>query len=303
MPQFIFNKCPICNSESYKPIGVCDLGPFEIEKYTDSQIVKCADCDTIYVNPLPIWSEEDFSVLYSTDSNYFTQSEKWTKIREKDIVEYRFRQIEKRLKNKNKTLLEGGAGIQAYMAKYLSKLGWDITVQEPSPSFIEILKTNYPSFQVIDSGFLEINTQKKYSLIYLDSVMEHVVNPLDYARKCADLLEDGGIFYFISPNEHSFSNWAKTLINKLLGRPVGYLCPYKDSFHLIGFSQKSIEILAKKSGLKIVRYIRRRDFTWFHTLERRNFLIKYPLALFLYLIDLIGYGNNQEIMLEKPLRK
>ena len=298
MASYIIDSCPICENTAYFTIGPCDSGDVNIEnKPKKSVIAKCKECNSIYVNPMPIWSEKDFNALYNSAEEYFHPTDAWQSIRKKDIVERRFRCIGKHIRTKNKNSLEIGAGIQAYMAKYVAMKGWEVTVQEPSTAFFEILKEENPSFKIVNTEFLRMNSSSKYALIYIDSVLEHVPNPHEYLKKSFDLLEEGGILYFISPIEHSFKNWFKTTI--LRQRPVPYICPYTLSFHVIGFSKKSIRILAKKSGLKLVKHIRRYDYDWLHILNRKESILKYPVAIFFYFIDLFGWGCNQEILLRK----
>ena len=299
MPEFIRNKCPICQHEKFTKIGKPDFGTVDINKPKETNIVKCKKCKTIYVNPIPIWTKEDFCKLYNDVDEYFPQSEKWVNKRKHHIVRKRFDLLSRYLKITNHNMLEVGAGIQAFMARYLSRKGWIVEIQEPSETFAMELKRCYPQFNIISSDFLEMNEDKKFSLVYIDSVLEHVANPGDYLKKCAGLLEPGGILYTISPHEHSFRNLIKTFRNKRKGKPVGYLCPYTVSFHLIGFSKKGMKMLADKANLELVKCIRRDDYDWFHTLINKKTIFKYPEALFWYLIDWIGWGTNQEFILRK----
>jgi 2-polyprenyl-3-methyl-5-hydroxy-6-metoxy-1,4-benzoquinol methylase len=298
MPVFINNQCPVCESHEFSIIGKSDLGTVMLaDKPDKSEIVKCKNCKTIYVNPFPVWYVEDFAILYNID--YFPETDKWAEIREHVNIKRRFERIKKDLKTENKNCMEFGAGIQAYMAKYLDKQGWNIDLQEPAEDFSKILKKTYSQFNVITSDFLNMNTQKKYSLIYADSVLEHVHNPVEYIKKSAQMLDSGGILYLIFPHEHSLKNWGHTLINKINGKAVAYLAPYKNPYHLIGFSKKGIKIMAEKAGLQFVRHIKRDDYESFHFLRRKKGLLKYPIACVLYLADLIGRGTNQEIILRK----
>jgi 2-polyprenyl-3-methyl-5-hydroxy-6-metoxy-1,4-benzoquinol methylase len=298
MPTFKTNQCPVCQSSSFSIIGKSDLGTVNVEKPQNPLVVKCKNCKTIYANPLPIWDASDFSELYKTD--YFTPvPEKWTKTRSEINPAWRFKKIEKYLKTDNRNLLEFGAGIQAYMAKYLHAKNWNIDIQEPSKDFGNALEKIYPQFKIIKTGFLNIHSTTRYSLIYSDSVLEHVHNPIDYIQKCAELLEPGGILYFISPNEHSFRNWGYTFLKKIKGKPVNYLAPYTNPYHLIGFSHKGIQIMAKKSGLQFVKHIRSHDYECTKLIEKRKNIIYYPFAFLLYIADLMGWGTNQEIILRK----
>ncbi|GHV09709.1 hypothetical protein FACS1894162_0880 [Bacteroidia bacterium] len=298
MAQFIYNTCPVCGNKSFSVLGNCDLGIANIEKPEKLQAVKCKACKTIFANPLPVWSKEDFAELYNT--SYVPAIGDWSGIRESRTPQRRFQEIEKYIQTNNKELLEFGAGIQAFMAEYLYKTEkWHIELQEPSKEFSEILRTAHPQFTITDGDFLDMNTEKKYSLIYSDSVLEHVPNPIDYIQKCADMLEPGGVLYFISPNEHSLWNWLSTQRKRIKGKGVNYLRPFNIPYHLVGFSRKGVKIAAAKTGLTVVKHSKKNDHVAENILHPKSGILKYPAALIFYLADLLGYGTNQEIILRK----
>jgi SAM-dependent methyltransferase len=310
MPAFKVNQCPICQSSNFSIIGKSDLGIVKIEKPKDAWVVKCKKCKTIFTNPMPVWSADDFAVLYNIE--YFPTaksfvSKRWEEHLSSGNILRRYKIIQKYLKTENRRVLEFGAGIKAYMAKFLYTKGWSVTVQEPSKEFAAVLRNICPHFEVLDSSLLSShllasppNELQKYSLIYADSVMEHVHNPVDYLKRCADLLELGGIFYFISPNEHSLKNAVKNIISKARKKPTPYLAPYTPPYHLTGFSGKGIKLAAQEAGLLPVKRIKRYDYMWWRTFEHKKRL---PLTLFimplLFLVDLVGWGTNQEIVLRK----
>jgi hypothetical protein len=60
-----------------------------------------------------------------------------------------------------------------------------------------------------------------------------------------------------------------------------------------------VEVLAGQTGLQLISYIKRYDYVWFQILVRKKNPLKYPAALFFYLIDRCGWGSNLEIMLKK----
>jgi len=273
--------------------------PFEIPN--NSNIVKCNNCYLIYVNPMPIWTENDFSLLYSKE--YFEKtphSKAWLDIRANKNTKERFERIKKYLLANSRECLEIGSGIFALMCRFLLKQGWSVTAHEPSRELCESLKYLYPELYTINTEFGLLPENKKYALLYADSVFEHVHNPLEYIKKSADLLEKGGILYFVSPNEHSFSNFLFNFIGKFKSKDAHYLSPYSAPYHLIGFSRKSIEIIGEKAGLSLKGFIKRYDYTWYHVLNKyKTYLIGYPMAAFFYFIDFIGYGNNIEIIYYK----
>lgn len=302
MPFFKQDICPICNNKKYTVVGRASKGDVAIKIPVDPYVVECTKCNLLYVNPMPYWTTEDFNILY--DNSYFVDkvdhNKEWLDIRANKNVERRFEKIQKHLTSDSKKLLEVGSGIFAFMCIYLSKLGWSVTAQEPSAEICRELSKERPGLRTINTPFLDLNENEKYSLIYADSVFEHVPNPIEYIKKSAALLEKGGILYFISPNEYSFKQWIESQISKLKNKPVKYLTPYKEPYHLIGFSKKSMEIAAKETGLTLIDYYNKDDYYWYHALKgNKFFLFKYSAALILYILDRIGFGGNLEITFKK----
>ncbi|MDR1226011.1 MAG: class I SAM-dependent methyltransferase [Prevotellaceae bacterium] len=309
MPQFKNDKCPVCGHTGYAKIGKSDLGTVKIEKPKEAWVVKCKRCKAIFANPMPVWSADDFAVLYNVE--YFPPaksfiSKRWESHMSMGNTHRRFKVIQKYLKAENKRVLEFGAGVKAYMSKFLYAKGWSVTLQEPSKEFAAVLRNTCPHFEIIDSDFTHHQThyQKitRYSLIYADSVMEHVHNPVDYLKRCAELLEPGGIFYFISPNEHSLKNAVKNIVSKVRKKPTPYIAPYTQPYHLVGFSGKGIKLASQKAGLLPVKRITRYDYMWWRMFEHKKRLpLSLLIAPLLFLVDLIGWGTNQEIILRKEI--
>ncbi len=304
MPIFQENICPVCYSKHHTSLGMPKTSPSKIVAPKNSRIVKCNKCRAIFANPLPIWSKSDFELLYN--KSYFgdqldSHQRKWLKEREEKIPIYRFDYIKKYLQSKDGGLLEVGAGISAFMTKYLKKLDWNVTAQEPSLFFFNQLQSKKLGASLINDDFLNIDNSNKFSLIFADSVFEHIANPNDYFRKASLLLKPGGILYFISPNEHSLVNFLYSTINRIFNRPVRYLCPYTGSYHLIGYSNKSVKILANNHGLELVEHIKKHDYWWFHCIhsDKVSIFLRYPLAIILFAIDRAGFGTNQEFILRK----
>ena len=306
MPTYQENICPVCCSEQYSFLGAPKTSPSKIIAPKNSTIVKCKECCAIFANPLPTWLKDDFELLY--DKSYFgtqvnSHQKKWLEERRVKVPQYRFDYIKKYLRSNNRNMLEVGAGISAFMSRYLKSSNWNVTAQEPSLDFYKQLLLNKLSITLVNEDFLKIDTSKKFSLIFADSVFEHISNPNDYFQKASLLLEPGGILYFISPNEHSLVNFIYSKMNRAINKPVRYLCPYTGSYHLIGYSKKAVDILAKNHGLELVAHIKKHDYWWFHCIHSSKvpFLFRYPLAVILLVIDRAGFGTNQEFILRKNL--
>lgn len=63
--------CNLCGLTHYRTLGHRDAGCFKESKGEDAavKIVKCKGCGLIYANPMPVYSSEDFTKIYSL--NYY----------------------------------------------------------------------------------------------------------------------------------------------------------------------------------------------------------------------------------------
>jgi len=294
--DFIYNCCPVCGSNKNKRLGSTDHGQAISGVPADAGIAKCLECRSVFANPLPVWSAEDFAAMYS---NTYFENERPTHDRNIDVMR-RFRLIEKYREAEVKHLLEFGAGIFAGMAEYAAKKGFNVDIQEPSESFYSVLKQKFPNSTVFNCGVLDMAKEGKnlqYSVIYSDAVMEHVPNPNDYFKKIADLLVPGGVFYFVCPNEHSFKTVVQSAVLNLCGRNTAYLPPYKNPYHLIGYSKRGTQLLAEECGLKLMIHKKGHDYLATYFLRKGPKF--FPAAVVLFIADKIGLSTNQEFLLIK----
>lgn len=77
-----------------------------------------------------------------------------------------------------------------------------------------------------------------------------------------------------------------------------YISPYVLPYHLLGYSKKGVKILAEKSGLELLEYIKKYDYFWYQAKNGKNPL-RYIKVIVYWLMDALGYGMNLEIVLRK----
>jgi SAM-dependent methyltransferase len=301
MPVYKKVSCPVCDCPEKINIGPVNGGNTPVRIPDDSKIVICKKCRLIYVTPMPYWSGEDFGRLYN--ETYFSidkSKEQWMNIRQNENPPMRFEFIKPYIKSEAKKMLEIGAGEFAFMCRFLRDKGWDITAQEPSVFFQDKLRA-IENLKTETCGITELTGEGSYSFIYADSVLEHIPDPVPHYRKLASLLAPGGILYTVSPNEYSMLNFLLNIKAKLKGDTPHYISPYKPPYHLIGFTKKSLKILAAKSGLELVHYKKWHDYMAAYTLNGGlNPLIKFPAALLFALSQKLGMGTNGEALFRKP---
>jgi len=245
---------------------------------------------------MPFWTETDFRLLYG--KGYFVpDSPRWGAIRAVRNPNSRFGRIQGILRSDARTVLEVGAGIYAHFCENLAQRGWSVLAQEPSEEFREALERK--GLAAIGEGFLDLPEDRRFALIYADSVFEHVGDPLAYFQKASRLLEPGGVLYLVVPRERSLLGNLKQVLALLRGSACPFLSAYKPPYHLHGYSKRSLGRFAEASGLELPLVFVREDWFWLQALERLPPVVAHLAAAGLWLADRCGFGGNLEVGLRK----
>lgn len=259
--------CPLCNSPNtalfkkgtFKPENVTS----ENFKITDSAygslwtFYKCKDCRFVFSNPYV--PEEDITAFYSQleDREYSTEAEGRSK---------NFSTIFKRLsrlrdgQGKRDTqpagLLDIGAagGIFLDMAR---RNGYHIEGIEPSEFLVNEADERY-GIKLFKGTVEEYQTDKKFSVITLLDIVEHLVNPDDFMNKVDRLIQENGILVVVTPD-----------VGSLAARLAGKRWWHYRVAHINFFNIRSLRYLLEKHGYKIIlkkRYVW--NFSLFYLITR-----------------------------------
>lgn len=95
--------------------------------------------------------------------------------------------------------------------------------------------------------------ENHFDFIYVDSVLEHVLNPMDYLNKINKILKPDGILYIGVPNEDCLFNDIRKIIFKLIGRKniSEKIKPFDSPYHVVGFNKTSLTYALMDSGFKL----------------------------------------------------
>lgn len=171
---------------------------------------------------------------------------------------------------------------------------------------------------VFDGSQFESNM---FDYVTLDQVAEHVTDPQALLQGVARVLKPGGTVIITTPNPNSLGAW-------LFGRKwLNWHVPY----HIQFYTPKSLELVARNAGLKLVRQKTITPtvwqlYQWYHVLgfsprgQRHLFWtegqvpkVAWPLRISVALmkeldihvwisrvLDLLGKGDNYIFVLQKP---
>jgi 2-polyprenyl-3-methyl-5-hydroxy-6-metoxy-1,4-benzoquinol methylase len=232
------NSCPSC--------GDTKISPFLTAKdYTvskeDFEINRCQSCELLFTNPRPTASEA--GPYYSSD-NYISHSDTQEGVINKLyhlVRNFTLKQKTRWIKNEktgNLELLDIGCG-NGHFLHACQKAGWKISGMELDPVTAARAKNMlgidiYPSIQ-------EIPKEKRFRLISLWHVLEHVYELEEYFKFFKSRIAKEGVLLLALPNSKSFdAHYFKE-----------YWAAYDVPRHIYHFDPITIESLAQKHGFKL----------------------------------------------------
>ena len=229
-------ECPLCRQDNTKPV---------LQKYGLS-VVQCINCSFVYVNPR--LKNEQLTSIYV--HNYF-------KNKEYGYVGYELQEVLRKknfarwLKDAatfipaNKHILALDVGCAAgYCLDVMRTAGWDAEGLELEEEMFAVLDRS--GYKVTKTKLEDFDTTKKYSVITLFDVIEHIP-ALDMAfQRLHDLLEEDGVIIMVTPDHNSFQrklfrkNWFQ----------------YKPIEHIQYFTKDTLNTFAGRNGLQMTWHIR-----------------------------------------------
>jgi 2-polyprenyl-3-methyl-5-hydroxy-6-metoxy-1,4-benzoquinol methylase len=200
----------------------------------------CAGCRTIFIHPVPV---EQLKKIYPSNYYSFINKPKNLVIHLKEWLDKRFfKKILKQLPAQQIHVLDIGGGT-GWMLDVLRKTDKRIghtqvvDIDEKAKNIAE--EKGHAYFEGTIETFI---TDKRFHLILMLNLVEHVANPLAVLQKAESLLAPGGILVIKTPNTMS---WDARLFQKSYWG--GLHCPR----HWTIFSEKSFRILLQSTQLKI----------------------------------------------------
>lgn len=224
--------CPICNQE----VQVTEqLFPSSVEKGKSYTYLHFPCCD--YYKQDPFLSEEEMSTLYEKDYAAFNQKGIF-KLLMKMVTKKRVKKFRHLIKDKD--VLEIGSGTGEFLYHCKSHKPKSVRGVEISEYASAIAKEKY-DVNISCSTIENFKAEKKYDVIFMFHVIEHVKEPQIVIDKCRTLLKEGGVLIMETPNCASFERkfyreyWA------------GWSVP----FHTFIFSPKALTEILNRCGLKV----------------------------------------------------
>jgi len=260
----IENSCKICGSSS-------------LSVYAHT--AKCGDCGVLLYYPYPKndfdlvndgegkeWNREGVLQWYSEAAFYnhsnftnmlrFTMDKSFNSKTELDILDY-----------------GGGGGQFALVCKSHFPRSTVYITDISDEALLEEWKSlnNQISFKEFDRD------TRKFDIIFLNDVFEHVSDPTFVLKQLAGKLKSGGKIFVDTPKQ--FFIYPLT---KILAKPIytKILQGTVSTSHLQIWSKKSFDLIVKESGLRIEKYDEATEYTMPAEFYLKNMNITNPLVKF-----------------------
>ncbi|MBE0571174.1 MAG: class I SAM-dependent methyltransferase [Ignavibacteriaceae bacterium] len=293
--------CPVCNSDKKKEIGLPKINLIS-KRFVDKEfkIVQCNNCELYYVSPKIDFNSSQWNQLYN--SEYFSNQSNWLLEKRKKELAKRFDTARSLIENQNQKLkyLDVGAGEGKGLLEAHGR-GWEATGIDIVDNRLQDAKLSEIKF--IKSNLLECDLpENHFDFIYVDSVIEHVLNPFEYLSKIKKLLRKGGVIYIGVPNEDCLFNSVRKLVFVLTGKKneSEKLKPFDSPYHVIGFNDSSLKYFLDKIELRVLKkrnFGRKFDFLSYSP-KSKSFWIG---IFFLFPVEYIGQLIQRDIYFEAYL--
>ncbi len=231
----------------YTPTGVEHHGEV-IDTKEGFDVIECKTCGFKHVIPIP--TPEELEKLYKEEF-YSTEKPKYFKDVEEDLEWWEmtyhnyYQLFEKYYPKGSRRLLEIGSG-PGYFLKCGKELGWDVLGFEPSKQAYEYSQRF--GVKVLNEFFSERNVDKygKFDVVYMNTVIEHLPDPISLIKATKSVLNPNGIVCIISPNDY---NPIQNILREKLDYEPWWVAPPQ---HINYFDFKSIKKLLERLGFEIV---------------------------------------------------
>jgi 2-polyprenyl-3-methyl-5-hydroxy-6-metoxy-1,4-benzoquinol methylase len=211
----IFRGCPICDNQEVTP----HLRKFEL------QLVRCARCSMIYVNPVPV--EMASGKFYDGAGSEYLTPEKL----ESDYADVRFERelLLFRTYCRRGAVLDVGCSSGGFLYQLKKRFPDDYRILGTDVSREPLAHAAKMGVPIVEGEFLEQSFNEPFDAVTFWAVMEHLSRPKLFLKKAASILKPGGHCFILTPNMNS-------LAVRVLGAKYRYIFPE----HLNYFTPKTM---------------------------------------------------------------
>lgn len=224
------NRCSICHSPNTAPLLNDARDHLSGDRF---EVVLCKQCDGAFTTPIPEnleryypaayrdyrrWSRRIFEIMYRL------QTRRWA-----------------RTMGPPGLALEIGCG-HGWMLDALRSQGWRVCGTERTPASARFA-TRELQLPVIVGDLTAVQTAPTFDLMIMHHVLEHLPDPQEMLRQCAERLRENGTLIVAVPNRASWQFRASGALWFHLDVPR----------HLSHFTPACLQRICASSGLRVAR--------------------------------------------------
>jgi len=243
MNRIHYTFCPACNSGAISNV-------LQVKDHTVSgetfDIAECSSCSFRFTQDVPdagsiapYYKSEDYISHTNTVTGLINRLYHF--VRTRTIVQKR-KLIERSTGIKAGRLLDVGSGTGAFLNE-MKQHGWEATGLEPDADARSVAKRVY-DVVLADTDQLYQLPEDHFDSITMWHVLEHVHDLAKYVQQIKNVLHTNGKLFIAVPNY--------TALDAAIYKE--YWAAYDVPRHLYHFSPRSMELLMKKHGLKVLQY-------------------------------------------------
>lgn len=201
------NKC-IINNQNIQTIYNYKFKPknepnYKIKNYK-RKILQCKKCKHFFayhkINTSNLYKKNYSLISHGKDLKI--KFKKILKLKDKSDNFHRVKRILsffKNLRNKKINLLDIGSGLGIFLFSLKKKVNWKMSGIEPDKNSYNFTK-NVLNLNISNNSFENKKIKRKFEIVTLNKVIEHVKNPISFLIKTRNLIKKKGYIYIEVPD-------------------------------------------------------------------------------------------------------
>ncbi len=222
--------CPLCNSKNLTMVLSENIHG------KDFMILECNSCNLLMTYPQ--MKPEEFEKYYTQDYSPYKPEKGLYKVINKQINRIQSRAFRKNL-NKGSDILEVGCSNGNFLA-FLKTQGFNVYGIEPGKKAAQRARDTGLDVEAV--SLEDFQTDKKFDLIIMRHVLEHLADPIADLKKIKNMLKTDGKIYCVLPNAGA--------IERKIFKNDWYA--WQIPFHFFHYNNKTIGLLAEEVGIGVL---------------------------------------------------
>ncbi len=288
-------KCKICGSTQHRYIGVPFIPTkFPRASHKDYRILQCKKCQYYHIDPEIDLTQEEWQQLYEDDYFAHANITEWQQQLHSREREERLTLIDSKMTIPKDKFLDMGCGV-GYVLDVARQRGY-------KPYGVDIadnLKIEHKDVVFLQGNIFDAKfPDHTFSAIFMDSVLEHVMNPMETLTELYRIMKSGGVFFVVVPNEDSLLNSFSRFMHAINFKAKSYakIKPFVHPYHVQGYNTLSLKTALQGAGFKDVAISTfGGNYTFWKAYQFGTY--QYLLHLFTYPIGLISILSKNQIQL------